>query len=212
MSQNKESNQNSQEFKIPRDIDITFFRLLPPHINTLNIPLNGLYNDIDNREEDSENPLQNKFSNFDMTSSTSVNNENLFSITSLFGKVFHKEKLEGLILFTNTSDHEVFLKNLEVILTIEEKPETKTKKQIKLLDIRLPKNGVNLNKKEVYSVKFTKILDYVSKYSIFIDLKVRSSVYDTQYILAKQRNMIKELGNDFDVIGDNVIEVSNCKK
>ena len=212
MSQNKELNQNNQEFKIPKDIDIRFFRLLPPNMNTLNIPLNGLYNDIDNIEQDSENPLQNKFSNFDITSPNSINIENLFSISSLFGRAFHKEKLEGLIIFTNTSDHEVFLKNLEVILKIEEKPETKTKKQKKFLDISLPKNGVNLNKKEVYSVKFTKILDYVSKYSIFIDLKVRSSVYDTQYILAKQRNMIKEHGNDFNVIGDNVIEVSNCKK
>ena len=56
MSQNKESNQNNQEFKAPKDIEIKFLRLLPPNLNTYNLPLNGIYNDIDNVEEDLENP------------------------------------------------------------------------------------------------------------------------------------------------------------
>ena len=212
MSQNKESNQVYSEFKPQKDIDIRFLRLLPPNINTLNIPLNGSYNNIDNIEEDTENILQNKFSNFNITSPTSVNIENLFSLSSLFGRVFLKEKLEGLIMFTNISNHEVKLSKLDITLTIEEKIETKTKRQKKHLDIKLPKEGVVLDIKEVYSVKFESNLDYVTKYTIFIDLKVRSSVYDNQYMLAKQRNMIKDSGKEYDVIGENIIEIPNYKK
>ena len=212
MSQNKESNQVIQEFKPQKDIDIRFFRLLPPNLNISNIPLNGLYNNIDNIEEDTENILQNKFSNFDMTSQNSVNIENLFSLSNLFGRVFLKEKLEGLIMFTNISNHKVLLSKLDITLTIDEKIETKTKKQKRYLNIKLPKEGVILDKKEVYSVKFETILNYVSKYTIFIDLKVRSSIYDNQYMLAKQRNMIKDSGKEYDIIGENTIEIPNCKK
>ena len=213
MSQSQNNNYNqSQEFKTPKDIEIKFFRLLPPKINNIKTPLNGIYNNIDNIEEDTESSLQNKFSFFDLTSS--VNIENIFSFEPFFGRAFHKEKLEGLILFINTSDHDVLLTGLDVSLIIDERNETKTKKQKRFLDIKLPKGGVELKGKEVYSVKFVKVLDWVSKYSIFIDLKVRSPTYDSQYFIAKQKNMIKDSGNepkDYLVIGDN-IEVSNCKK
>jgi hypothetical protein len=60
--------QYSQELKVIKDIEIKFFRLLPPLLNQNNLPLNGIYNDLDNLEEDQENPLQNKFSNFDISS------------------------------------------------------------------------------------------------------------------------------------------------
>ena len=208
MSQYKESNQNNQEFKAPKDIEIKFLRLLPPNLNTYNLPLNGIYNDIDNIEEDLENPLQNKFSNFDLSD---INIENLLSLPSIFGRVFHKEILEGLIMFINTSDNKILLKKLEVLLTIDEKPETRTKKQKKIIDLKLPKDGVILNKKEVYSVKFVSKLDYASKYTIFIDLKVRSPLYDNLYYQAKLKNLVKDSPNDYEIVGEN-IEISNCKK
>ena len=210
MSESHQSNQNIQEFKVDKDVEIKFIRLVPPNLNIYNIPLSGLYNDIDNIETDQENPLQNKFSNFDIPNESSPNIENLFSICQYFGRVFLKEKLEGLILFTNVSEHEILLKSLDVILTINEKPETRTKKQKKTLDIKLPKDGVVLGKKEVYSIKYVSPLDYVSKYTIFIDLKVRSSFYDYQFYAAKQKYAIKDIGKDYKVVDGNV-EVSNFK-
>ena len=83
-SQNNNSSSNlNQEFKAPKDIEIKFFRLLPPKMNNKKTPLNGIYNDIDNIEEDKESSLQNKFSLFDLTSS--VNIENIFSLEPFFG-------------------------------------------------------------------------------------------------------------------------------
>ena len=214
MAQYKEPIQNIPEFKASKDIDIKFFRLLPPYLNRINIPLSGLYNDIDNieyAEEDPKYSLVNKFSNFDLMDQTSVNMENLFSLSSVFGRVFYKEKLEGLLMFTNISDHQVLLYRLEITLTIDEKAETKTKKQIKTLNIALPSQGVVLNKREVYSVKFEKELNFASKYTIFIDLKVRSSTYDNMFYLSKQKYNTKDTGNDYRLVGDQV-EISNYKK
>ena len=58
-------------------------------------------------------------------------------------------------MFINTSDHDVLLKNLGILLTIDEKPETRTKKQKKVINIKLPPEGIILEKKGVYSVKFS---------------------------------------------------------
>lgn len=76
MSQNQ-PNQLTHDFKAPTDINIKFVRLVPPLLNTDSTPLSGLYNDIDNIETDQENPLQDKFLNFDIIES-SPNIENLF--------------------------------------------------------------------------------------------------------------------------------------
>ena len=75
-------------------------------------------------------------------------------------------------------------------MVIDEKAETKTKtkKQKNILDIKLPKEGVILDKGEVYSIKLISNLDFASKCSIYIELKVRSATYDYQYNEAKQKN------------------------
>ena len=203
--------QYSQELKVIKDIEIKFFRLLPPLLNTTNLPLSGIYNSIDNIEEDQENLISNKFSKFDIASPSNVSIDNLFSLAPSFGRVFAKETLEGLITFTNVSEHVVCIKDLEVALKIDEKPETQTKEQKKLLDIKLPPEGVLIHSKTVHSVKFTSKLDYVSKYTIDINLRARSSVYDYQLQLNRQRYIIKESGKDYCIVGGSV-EVFNSKK
>ena len=208
---NQYNSQYSQELKVIKDVEIKFFRLLPPLLNQNNLPLSGIYNNLENLEEDQENPLQNKFSNFDISPTSCASINNLFCLSPSFGRVFAKETLQGLITFTNISEHEVYIKDLEITLKIDEKPETKTKEQKQLLDIKLPPEGVLIHKKTVYSVKFISKLDYVSKYTIDINLRARSSVYDYQYNMNKQRYIIKDKGKDY-VIVNNSVEVFNSKK
>ena len=209
MSQNQ-PNQLTHDFKAPTDINIKFVRLVPPLLNTDSTPLSGLYNDIDNIETDQENPLQDKFLNFDIIES-SPNIENLFTLNQSFGRVFQKEKLEGLILFTNISKKDsINLNHLDVNLKNDEKTESKVKKQEKTLGINLPKDGVTIVPNEVYSVKFMSQLDYVSKYTISINLKTRSSSYDYQFYSLKQKYNIKDIGKDYTVV-DGIVDVSNYK-
>ena len=116
----------AQELKVIKDIEIRFFRLVPPSLNSLTLPLSGIYNDINITETDTTHPLLNKFRNFDIASPGCVNIENLYSLTTSFGKIYANETLEGLIIFINISEHEVVIKDLEITLKIDEKPETKT--------------------------------------------------------------------------------------
>ena len=199
---------NTQEFKPKKEVEIKFFRLNPP-ILSANPPLSGIYHNI-NSIEDSECILENKLSNFGINLQSPFSNQNIFSLSPNFGRIFHKEYLEGLLTFKNKSEHEITLKYLEVNMVIDEKAETKTKKQKNILDIKLPKEGVILDKGEVYSIKLISNLDFASKCSIYIELKVRSATYDYQYNEAKQKNMIME-SKEFIIDGDS-IEIIISKK
>ena len=200
--------QSSQEFKAKKEVEIKFFRLLPPTLPSFS-SLCGIYHNIDSTESP-ESILENKFTDFDINTESSFATQDLFSLLPYFGRIFHKEILEGLLTFKNKAEHEVTLKSLEVAVIIDEKPETKTKYQKNILDIKLPKEGVILDKGEVYSVKFTSNLEFSSKYTIFIELKVRSATYDYQYNEAKQKNMIME-SKEFIIDGDS-IEIIISKK
>ena len=200
--------QSFQEFKAKKEVEIKFFRLLPPNLSSFS-SLSGIYHNIDSTESP-ESILENKFSNFDINTESSFTTQDLFSFLPYFGRIFHKEILEGLLTFKNKAEHEVTLKSLEVSVIIDEKPETKTKYQKNILDIKLPKEGVILDKGEVYSVKFSSNLEFSSKYTILIELKVRSATYDYQYNEAKQKNLVKD-EKDFIVDGENV-EIPISKK
>ena len=105
------------------DIEIKFYRLSYPILNTSNLPLSGIYQP---EQGNSLFPFENKFSNFDIG-----NLENFFSFNSSFGKVFLHEKLEGLIIFSNNSDNHITIKDLDINIIIEPIKDSKNKKQRK---------------------------------------------------------------------------------
>jgi hypothetical protein len=198
----------TQELKIPKDIEIKFYRLSLPLFNTSNIPLSGVYHSIDSKE-DKEYILKNKFSIFDLCHN--VGFDNLFSLSSSFGKVFLNEKLDGLITFQNTSDNFVTIKDLEISIIIEAKPETKTKENKQILDIRLPPDSIQIKPKQSHTIKMSLSLDYVSKYTIDINLRTRSSAYNTQFNTLKLKGLVKDYTKDYHIVNGNV-EAFNNKK
>ena len=198
----------TQELKIPKDIEIKFYRLSLPLFNTSNNPLSGLYHSIESKEDKQYN-LKNKFTNFDLCNN--VGFENLFSLSSSFGKVFLNEKLDGLITFQNTSDNFVTIKDLEISIIIEAKPETKTKENKQILDIRLPPDGIQIKPRQAHTVKMSLSLDYVSKYTIDINLRTRSTAYNTQFNTLKLKGLVKDYTKDYHIVNGSV-EAFNNKK
>ena len=137
--QGSQYNQYSQptiEFKRnDQDIDIKFFRLHPSIFNIINTPLNGLYNPLENKEE--EPNLENKFLNFDI--SPLFNIDNLLILNPSFGRIYMNETLDGLITFHNKSEHIKQIKDLEVIFKVEDNKINNNKKNIKL-NLKIPKD------------------------------------------------------------------------
>ena len=189
----------AEELKPPKDIEIKFHRLTSPILNTLSLPLSGVYNSLDVTESPNY-PLRDKFKNFDLPSKNCVNMENLFSIYSGFGKVFTNEKLEAIITLSNLSDHQIIVKDLKVNYKYEDKD---GKEQIN--DIKIPNsNFIELDRKKGHSFKIKIQLNFASRYTIYINFHTRSSAYDNQYYKLKQRTIVKENNDNYSISGGSV--------
>ena len=198
-SQYNQYSQPTIEFKRDEnDFDIKFFRLHPSLLNIINAPLNGLYNSFEAKEE--EPNLENKFSNFDL--SPFFNIDNLLILNPSFGRIFVNETLEGLITFHNKSDHQKQIKDLDVALKVEDNKTNSTKKNIKL-NMKLPKDTF-IQKRSVYSVKFSNKVDSVGKYVIDINITSRSDFYDEQYRNSPQKYSFKKKGKDYKIDNDRI--------
>ena len=194
----------TQELKIPKEIEIKFYRLSLPLFNDSNQPLSGIYHNIESIE-DKNFPLKNIFSNFDVSRNISI--DNLFTLSSSFGKVFLNEKLDGLITFSNISENFITIKDLEISIIVESKPDSKPNK--KILDIRLPPDGVQIKPKQAHTVKMSISLDYVSKYTIDINLRTRSSAYNTQFNMLKLQGLVKDFTKEYHIVNGNVETFNN---
>ena len=191
-----------QELKLPKDIEIKFYRLSYPILNTSNLPLSGIYQP---EPLNSQFPFENKFTKFSIG-----NLENFFSLNSSFGKVFLLEKLEGLIIFANNSDNHITIKDLDINIIIEPMKDSK-KIQKKISDVKLPPSGIQIRPKNAFSVKMEIFLDIVGKYMIDINLRVRSSAYNTLYNTLKLKGKVRDSPKEFRIVDGNVESLNNKK-
>ena len=191
-----------QELKLPKDIEIKFYRLSYPILNTSNLPLSGIYQ---SEPLNSQFPFENKFTKFSIG-----NLENFFSLNSSFGKVFLHEKLEGLIIFANNSDNHITIKDLDINIIIEPMKDSK-KIQKKISDVKLPPSGIQIRPKNAFSVKMEIFLDIVGKYMIDINLRVRSSAYNTLYNTLKLKGKVRDSPKEFRIVDGNVESLNNKK-
>ena len=199
-----------EEFKLIKDIDIKFTRISKPSLNILDVPLSGLYNDINNIES-SKFPLKNKFKNFCISSPDCLGLENLFQLNSSFGKILTEEKLEGLIILTNISKREVTIVNLEITVKCEDEKKEKGKSsEIPEKTYSIPLNGNNnsllLFPNKSYSIKIDFNLKYTGKNIIKVNFRTKCPYYTQQYYFIKQRNRIKENNEIFILNKENQIE------
>ena len=192
-----------QELKLSKDVEIKFYRLTPPLFNTSNLPLSGLYQA---QSEINDFNFQKKILKVGVGGW-----DNFFTFGTVFGKVFLNEKLEGLIIFSNISDNFITIKDLEINIIIEPIKDPKNKIQKKITDVKLPPNGVQIRPKMAFSVKMEIFLEFVGKYTIDINLRVRSSAYNTLYNTLKLKGKVRDSPKEFRIVDGNV-ECINSKK
>jgi hypothetical protein len=195
---------HNEELKISKDIEIKFHRLLPPTLNSLCLPLSGLYNPIDN-EESSEYSLKYKYKNYELSPNNFVNISNLMTINNNFGKIFKSEQLEGLISFSNISSNEITIKNILISL-------------IKMEDYRIqqpfeaniPDDLITIPSNTSYTISLRAPIIFLGKYKLEIFYNKLSPAYDDYYYKASQRNLVKENANNY-IIKDGHVEFCDSK-
>ena len=177
-----------EEFKIFKDIEIKFHRLILPVFNNNEFPLNGIYNPIDNTES-SEYPLINKFFNFDMSSNECVNIENLFSINTNHYTIYSNEIFEGFLIIINKTEKEIKIKDLKLELkNVDE--------QIKNLafpiEVNIPDIPFIIESKKYHSLKIKSRLNYPSdKYILEVTFYVYSQIFEQFFNKSKQKSALK---------------------
>ena len=128
---------HAEELEHPKYLEIKFYRLTTPLFNFNDIPLSGLYNQLQNTES-KEYELKSKFKNFNIDSPNFINSENLLSITRYpCDKILLGERMETIITFVNNSSENLTLRDLRGILTAIE---SKTIKGEKKLDLNFGEN------------------------------------------------------------------------
>ena len=193
----------AEELKLPKDIDLKFYRLTSPPLNYLNTPLSGLYNPIDNKESESFG-LNNKFRFFDISSNKCANIENLLGINTTFGRIYTDELLEGLLTLVNISDHEVMIKDLKISVKNDEKLDIKKKMKEEPIEIKLPNNLVTIQPNKGYTIKIKSQIKCATKNTIEVNFHTKSSAYDHQLFKQKQRNLIKDSTDNYIITGGSV--------
>lgn len=206
----------SEELKIQKDINITFTRLLKPILNNIDLPLSGIYNNMNNNEFPNF-PLKNKCKNFGICPPEHFGIENLFQLNTSVGRLLTEEKIEGLIILTNISSRDVTIINLEISINYDEKKESKEKNNDeynKSFYINLPdsNNVLFLSPNQSYSIIIQQDIKYSGKYIINVRFKAKSLLNTQQYNLLKQKEKLKKKPKDYIINKDNQIELSYNKK
>ena len=207
----------NEELKINKDIDIKFTRLSKPILNNIDLPLSGLYNDI-NSKEYSNFPLKNKFKNFGISSPDYLGTQNIFQLNSSFGKLLTEEIIEGLVILTNTSHREVTIVNLKISFNFEEEKEEKNKninkeEYKKTLSIKLPgpDDSLLFLPNQSYSIKIQNYLKYAGKYTINVKFRTKCPFYTQQNYALKVKSKLKDNHKDYILNENNQIEYNNNK-
>ena len=190
---------HSEELKLPKDIELKFHRLGPPSINSLYLPLSGLYDPLDN-EQSSEYSLNNQFKNFDLSPNNFVNIQNLLSINNNFGKLLVNETLQGLLTFINKSDNEITIKNLKMKMRIDDY----RCRVDQPLEVEIPNNPIAIPSKKSYTIKVKAPINFVAKHRIDIYFNTLSPAYDQLYYKIKQRTIVKENTEYYNVVNGSV--------
>lgn len=166
--------------ELPNLFEIKCLRVNKPKYNYDSIPLSGIYNDINNEEDPNVFPLENKIKNFDLAEDESIGVENMLTVFPKFTKALFYEYLEAILVFMNTSDKELKLKNLKIGLTNVPTSKEKNQKVINL-SIYENKNMISIQGKQYFSLKFKVLIDTFSKYSIDITMQCLSQIYNDTY-------------------------------
>lgn len=166
--------------ELPNLVEVKCLRVNKPRYNYDSLPLSGIYNDIHNEEDPNVFPLENKIKNFDLAEKENIGIENMLTIFPKFGKVLFYEYLEAILIFINTSDKELKLKNLKIALTNEQNSKEKNQKTINF-PIFDDKNIISIQGKQYFSIKFKVLIDTFSKYSIDITMQCLSQIYNETY-------------------------------
>lgn len=184
-------------------VEVKLLRLNKPKIPGIILPLSGSYNSIENLNDieyadgDINNRPANKFKDYNLNDDSSVSIDNMFQISSSFGKVLFCENLEALLIINNTSDKEIKIRDLKIKVSNEvlENYEAMFKKAEFIL---INTNSViTIGPNHFYNHRIKLVADTMCKYSLEAEVQYTSSNFNDEFIKQTTSRSVKTIASDY---------------
>jgi hypothetical protein len=193
------------ELNLNQLIDVKLLRLAKPKFNNILLPLNGAYNslsdlqtlDNENLLTSSKQPFENKLREFNLNDTSSVSTDNMFQISSSFGKVLYCETLEALLVFNNQSDREIKIKNIQIKVSNEQLENYESMFRKTEYFLANSNNIITIPGNQFYNHKIKINAEVMCKYSIEINLQYVSSYYNEEYIKQSSNKIVKAITENY---------------
>ena len=194
---------NFTPINFPNYLEVKCFRVQKPLSNLICLPLSGNYNDIYNNEYVSVFPLVNKFTHFEMGSTSTIGISNMFMLNNKFGKVLLMEDLELILSFVNSSDRELQLQNLKI--TLQGTPKDQNGKSFDK-SILTSQTQIKIQPKASFTTKIKVSINTNSKYAISISLFCLSTAFDELYRRENQRTAVRTKTDKYSIENGKVFQ------
>ncbi len=249
------------ELNLSQLIEVKLLRLNKPKFNLNILPLNGVFNSIenlrkidintqleiegisdkieeknfdsDNLEENldekeknkdttvandkihsiiTEGSFENKFKEFYLTDPSSVSIDNMFQLSSNFGKVLFCETLEALLIINNHSDREIKIKEFKIKISNEILEGFESMYRKTEYNILNSQTVITVPANQFYNHKLKINADVMCKYSIEVDINYTSSYYMEEYAKHSVNKIIKTITSNYFVEGNSNLVIKKYYK
>jgi hypothetical protein len=190
------------ELELKSLVEVKLLRLNKPKFSTSMIPLSGSYNSLEDLKEienipSSEQRFENKVREFYIPDESSIPIDNMFQLSSSFGKVLYAESLEALLIINNQSDKEIKIKDLKIKVSNEvlESYESMFKKtEYNLVNTS---NVITIQGNHFYNQKIRVNADIMCKYALEIDIQYTSYYFNEEYSKHSSNKIIKTISSHY---------------
>ena len=197
------------ELNLNQYLEVKLLRLNKPKFNSIVLPNSGSYNSIEDLKaitpESSmlNNPntpcFEKTFQELSLNEYSSVGIDNMFFLSSSFGKVLFCENLEALLIINNTSDKEVKIKDFKVRISnevLEGYDSMFRKTEYTIINLQ---NSIIIPGNSYFNQKIRINADIMCKYSLEIDVQYTNQNFYDEYVKHSANKIVKTISSQYSI-------------
>ena len=194
------------ELNLNQYLEVKLLRLNKPKFNTNLLPYSGSYNSIEDLKSISPDIssgldpcFEKTFQEYSLNEYSSVAIDNMFTLSSSFGKVLFCENLEALLIINNTSDKEVKIRDFKVRVSnevLEGYDSMFRKTEYTLISSQ---NTINIPGNSFYNQKIRINADIMCKYSVEIDVQYTNPNFYEEYVKHSANKIVKTISSQYSI-------------
>jgi hypothetical protein len=197
------------ELNLSQYLEVKLLRLNKLKFNSTLLPFTGAYNSLEDLKsispeismltDPNTSCFEKTFQEFSLNENSSVGIDNMFTLSSSFGKVLFCENLEALLIINNTSDKEVKIKDFKVRISnevLEGYDSMFRKTEYTLINSQ---NSIIIPGNSFFNQKLRINADIMCKYSLEIDVQYTNQNFYDEYVKHSANKIIKTISSQYSI-------------